>query len=850
MRDPIRVTTLTRFLNRIRRSLSRSQWMVWLLGLPRSGEAATEPGLIMIQIDGLSATQLDRALADGRIPFLKSLLDKETYRRHSMYSGLPSSTPGFQGELYYGVPTVVPAFGFRDHRTGRLARMFESKVANEIETMLGAGRTPGSASEDRFNQPDENSESLNPDSLALQVENATNRGLLTGGSSYGNIYSGGASEVHFCATSFGWSEFFRTVNPIRLVVVMLLNFWMFFRIAGLMVVEFFLAILDFVRGILSGHQFWQELIMIPARVMVVVLLRELVTLGACNDSLRGLPVIHLNLLGYDEQAHRRGPESRFAHWTLRGIDKSIRRVWKAAHRGTGREYDVWVFSDHGQETTRPYQLQHGKLIQEVVAEIVDGGSVNKATSNTRGGTRVPSRASWLGVGWLVSMLFGEQDHDLQSRSPNVQTVTSGPLGFVYLLFPDGKLRCDEIARRLASEFGVPMVVQAVEGNQAKITTPDGGFVLPQDAILVFGADHPFLEDVTRDLLSLIQHPDAGDLVLVGWNRNQGSTSFVLQNGAHAGPGFAETGAFALLPADIPVGEPAKRYLRPNDLRLAALRFLGREPAHRSRQVNLTCRDEGLRIMTYNVHACVGMDGELSPERIARVIAQSGANIVCLQELDVFRMRSGNRDQAHAIALHLEMNHKFHPAWHLQEESFGNAILTRFPMRMVEMKGLHHHKSDRSRRSALWAEIELSPGFSLQLINTHLSIYPKEQLIQAQQLMDEWVHPASLLGPVVLCGDFNARPDSATHRAFSQRLLDVETFDKTPARSTYFSPFPVARVDHIFVTPGLIASNTQVVGSRIAKVASDHLPLVTDVKLDRTQPGFVRQTSGANQSTRP
>ncbi len=795
MKDPIRVTTFTRKWKQVRRRLSRIEWAVWLLGLPRAQNKPSDSGLIMVQIDGLSKKQLEIALENDRMPFLKSLMEKEKYSNHNFYSGLPAATPSVQGELYYGVRTVVPAFGFRDHRTGRLVRMFANEIAHEVETDM----------------------------------QKNNHGLLKGGSSYCNIYSGGSDEVHFCATSFGWSEFLRTVNPFKILLVVVLNVWMFFRVLGLMIFEFFLATFDFFRGIVSGRQFWQELIMIPARVVVVVLLRELVTVGASFDSARGLPIIHLNLLGYDEQAHRRGPESRFAHWTLRGIDNAIRRIWKSAHRGAGREYDLWVFSDHGQETTQPYQLEHGKLIQEVVAEMVDGCLIESTPVQKQKVEHLPTRADWLGIGWLVSMLFGEQDHDIQARSSNVQTVTSGPLGFVYLLSAKIKQRCDELANRLVQESHVPMVIQAKEDNQAKVTTAEGSYILPQDAVLVFGADHPFLEDVNEDLIRLVHHPDSGDLVLVGWKNKSHSTSFVLQNGAHAGPGIEETRGFALLPPDASLTNK-KRYLRPNDLRLAALRFLKREPRRKRPVFNPGSRENRIRIVTYNVHACVGMDGELSPNRIARVIAQSGANVICLQELDVFRQRSGNQDQAHAIAKYLEMNYEFHPAWHLEEEQFGNAILTRFPMRVIETKGLHHHKADRSRRSALWAEIDIDERISVQIINTHLSIYPKEQLIQAKELLEEWVQPASLLGPVVLCGDFNARPNSPTCKAFAKKLFDVESFDQNPTRSTYFSPFPVTRVDHIFVTNELQAKSTRVIDSRMAKVASDHLPLIVDLKL--------------------
>ena len=411
----------------------------------------------------------------------------------------------------------------------------------------------------------------------------------------------------------------------------------------------------------------------------------------------------------------------------------------------------------------------------------------------------------------------------------MQTVTSGPTAFVCFLSDLSSRKIDQIAQRLVNETGVPIVARALENGQVSVTTSDGVFVLPSDAVPVFGANHPFLEDVTEDLIRLVHHPDAGNLVLLGWTPTKEAMSFVLQNGAHGGPGIEETRAFALLPPDVHFPHSDKRYLRPDDLRLAAERFLDRRAPQTLTPHGQPVFNGRFRIVTYNVHACVGMDGELSPERIARVIAQTGASIVCLQELDVFRKRSEQRDQAHAIAKYLEMNHEFHPAWRLEEEKFGNAILTRFPMRVVEKKGLHHHKADRSRRSALWAEIELTDELSIQVINTHLSIYPKEQLIQAQELLEEWVQPASLVGPVILCGDFNAQPRSQVHQVFTKTLLDVESFDREPTGSTYFSPFPVTRLDHIFVTDEWEAVKPQVVDTRLARVASDHLPLQVDLR---------------------
>ena len=81
----------------------------------------------------------------------------------------------------------------------------------------------------------------------------------------------------------------------------------------------------------------------------------------------------------------------------------------------------------------------------------------------------------------------------------------------------------------------------------------------------------------------------------------------------------------------------------------------------------------IRVMSYNVHRCVGTDRVLSPERIAQVIAACKPDIVSLQELDVRRARTGGVDQASEIAHMLGMQMHFHPAYQVQDEHFGDAI---------------------------------------------------------------------------------------------------------------------------------------------------------------------------------
>src|ERR1044071_2817339 len=87
----------------------------------------------------------------------------------------------------------------------------------------------------------------------------------------------------------------------------------------------------------------------------------------------------------------------------------------------------------------------------------------------------------------------------------------------------------------------------------------------------------------------------------------------------------------------------------------------------------------LRVATYNVHGCVGMDGQRSERRIAEVIANMSADIVGLQELDLGRARSAHADQAALIAEKLGWKYHFHPAMRSGDEQYGNAIVSRFPI---------------------------------------------------------------------------------------------------------------------------------------------------------------------------
>src|SRR5580692_3444396 len=124
----------------------------------------------------------------------------------------------------------------------------------------------------------------------------------------------------------------------------------------------------------------------------------------------------------------------------------------------------------------------------------------------------------------------------------------------------------------------------------------------------------------------------------------------------------------------------------------------------------------VRILTYNVHRCVGADRRLDVGRVAEAIAAEAPDIVALQELDVGRARTGGVDQAHELARRLGMAFHFNAALKVEEERYGDAILTALPERLIKAGPIPGHPrfARLEPRGALWLSIEVG-GAALQVI---------------------------------------------------------------------------------------------------------------------------------------
>jgi endonuclease/exonuclease/phosphatase family metal-dependent hydrolase len=137
-----------------------------------------------------------------------------------------------------------------------------------------------------------------------------------------------------------------------------------------------------------------------------------------------------------------------------------------------------------------------------------------------------------------------------------------------------------------------------------------------------------------------------------------------------------------------------------------------------------------------------------------------------------------------------------------------------------------------KRGAIRATLQTPCGI-IHVFNTHLSLFKLERRKQLKALLGEnWRSSGWGNLPVIFCGDLNAGALSETYRRLSGHLIDVQTAspDRLPPQPTFHAQSPVFRIDHIFVSNHFQPLKAEVKRSRDMLIASDHLPLVVDLRV--------------------
>jgi hypothetical protein len=520
------------------------RWLDRLVRRLRLGRAPT-PGrrrLLVVQIDGLSRSVLERGLAEGHMPFLARLLGPGGYRLSPMSVGLPTSTPAFQMAAMYGVQPDIPGFHSHDKRRRSDVYFPRAGDAAHVEATQAAGR----------------------------------RGILAGGSAYGCIFTGGATNN---LLTFAMLKRPSGAGLLRALSAFVVLGWVVIKCVAISALAIGRALLGFLADPLRAPRGWK---LLAFKIGVSVWIRQLFTLSAARDLYAGAPAVYVNYLDYDIFSHAWGPRHRRALRALRVIDRSLRSLWRTARRVPEHRYDIYLLADHGQVHCTPYdQLHGGRRIERLLFEDVLGpAGAHEVAPGRPHGRRLAGGIKAIRTGrapGAVQRFVNYLENDFpwlltgvkEAREEGgVRVIAAGPNAFVYFVDDPAPLGIEQIEERfpglideIARHKGIGFVL--VRSAEGPVCVWRGKrYRLDELAHGPFAGrvDHDLVKAGIRDLMAM---PSAGDLVLYGLEAPIGHVSFIAEIGAHAGPTADEMQTFLVTPpgvtVDAPITHPLQLY---------------------------------------------------------------------------------------------------------------------------------------------------------------------------------------------------------------------------------------------------------------------------------------------------
>ena len=362
-----------------------------------------EPGLIMLEIDGLALPVLQHAMRSGSAPNLARWQSEEGYVLTEWEPDLSSQTGASQAGILLGSNEGIPAFRWVEKETATLMSCSAPEDCAEIERRCSSGA-----------------------------------GILTeGGASRGNLLSGEAEETILTVSRMsaekranpGYRSFL--ANGFNVTRALVLFVW---EVA----LELTAAARAKRRGVRPrGHRGGYYPLL---RGVLCVIVRDLIVFGVLTDMMRGRPAVYATFSSYDEVAHHSGLERADTMEALRKLDQQFGRI-ERARRFAPRPYEIVVLSDHGQTQGATFKQRNGYGLDDLVERSLSRGAVAEFAGGDEQGAM---------VGHAATEAMGRSTekpakNDVSDR--DVVVLGSGNLGLVYLMEERRRLTMEEIDDR-------------------------------------------------------------------------------------------------------------------------------------------------------------------------------------------------------------------------------------------------------------------------------------------------------------------------------------------------------------------------------------------------------------------
>ncbi|WP_306207422.1 alkaline phosphatase family protein [Actinoplanes sp. RD1] len=464
----------------------------------------TEPGLLMVQLDGVSEPVLRWAVRAGNLPTLGRWLRSGTHTMRGWHTGLPSTTPASQAGILHGASRQIPGFRWFEKDTGKLMVSNRPRDAAVIQPRLSDGR-----------------------------------GLLRDdGVSIGNAFSGDATTCLLTVShaalpgrsARGWAAFM--ASPFGFTRALVLG-------VGEVAVELYQARLQRRRNLQPRvSRSGAFLALRPASM----LLRDVNVSLIAEQMARGAPAIYCDLVDYDEVAHHAGPARPESMRQLESLDRML-GVLEKLRREAARSYQIVIVSDHGQSQGATFRQRHGETLDEAVERFSAPDPADAPTAPAEDEAK------------------REPDFPPSPVAP-LLVVSSGNLALVYLTRYPERLTKDRIDRvypqlisGLAGHPGIGIVV-VDEADGPVAYGPAGSHRLTDGTVEGIDPLLPYGPHARADLLRHQQSEHIPDLVLISSVDPVTSEVAAFEElvGSHGGLGGWQTDAMLVHPAEWQISQ--------------------------------------------------------------------------------------------------------------------------------------------------------------------------------------------------------------------------------------------------------------------------------------------------------